>query len=40
MEVGPVQEEDREAIAPLEIPGIGAFRLIGPWLRGWRQDLC
>ena len=33
-EVGPMVEEDWEALADLWVPNIGAFRLIGPWLRG------
>ena len=35
VEVGPIEEEGWEAIARIDVPNIGTFRLIGPWLPGW-----
>jgi len=38
-EVGSIEEDGWEGIADLEIPGIGSFRLVGPWLPGWGEEL-
>lgn len=38
-EVGVIEEDGWEGIADLRIPGIGSFRLVGPWLPGWAEEL-
>lgn len=38
-QVGPIEEDGWEGIAALDIPGIGSFRLVGPWLAGWAEEL-
>jgi len=38
-DVGAIEEDGWEGIAALDIPGIGSFRLVGPWLPGWADEL-
>lgn len=37
--VGDIVEGDWEGIAMVLLPNIGTFRLIGPWLPGWAEEL-